>query len=82
MVLVAILFNQPEWVEEFRPDEKPTIAVLWDESDSMRTQDAVPSTQAAPSTPAAEESSSERSHPDALSDRVAGRSRAPTRLSH
>lgn len=39
--LVAVLFNQPEWVEEFRPDEKPTIAVLWDGSDSMRTQDAL-----------------------------------------
>ncbi len=36
---VALLFNQPEWVEEFRPDEKPTVAVLWDNSASMETQD-------------------------------------------
>ncbi|MFV0445238.1 MAG: hypothetical protein ACK5Q5_16800 [Planctomycetaceae bacterium] len=41
VMLVALLFNQPEWVEEFRPDEKPTIAVLWDRSTSMGTQDAV-----------------------------------------
>jgi hypothetical protein len=45
VALVALLFNQPEWVEEFRPDEKPTIAVLWDDSDSMRTQDALVSSQ-------------------------------------
>ena len=30
--LGAVLLNQPEWVEEFRPDEKPAIAVLWDAS--------------------------------------------------
>jgi len=37
--LVALIFNQPEWVEEFRPDEKPTVAVLWDNSTSMETRD-------------------------------------------
>ena len=37
--LIAIVFNQPEWVEEFRPDEKPTVAVLWDGSASMDTRD-------------------------------------------
>ena len=37
--LVSVLFNQPEWVEEYRPDEKPTIAVLWDNSASMETRD-------------------------------------------
>lgn len=35
----VILFNQPEWVEEYRPDEKPTVAVLWDNSASMETRD-------------------------------------------
>ncbi|MEX2112926.1 MAG: hypothetical protein WD845_07050, partial [Pirellulales bacterium] len=40
--LIAIVFNQPEWVEEYRPEEKPTIAVLWDGSASMQTRD-VPS---------------------------------------
>ncbi len=39
--LIAILFNQPEWVEEFRPEERPSIAVLWDESKSMETRDVV-----------------------------------------
>ncbi|MFM9069318.1 MAG: hypothetical protein ACKOUR_18590, partial [Planctomycetota bacterium] len=36
--LVAILFNQPEWIEEQRPDTRPTIAVLWDDSVSMQTR--------------------------------------------
>ncbi len=39
----AILFNQPEWIQEFRPSEKPTIAVLWDDSASMKTRDVSPS---------------------------------------
>ncbi len=37
----AILLNQPEWVEEYRPEEKPTVAVLWDASPSMETRDVV-----------------------------------------
>ncbi len=36
---IAILFNQPEWVEEYRPKERPSIAVLWDASTSMDTRD-------------------------------------------
>jgi hypothetical protein len=40
--LIAVVFNQPEWVEEYRPEEKPSIAVLWDGSTSMQTRD-VPS---------------------------------------
>ena len=39
IVLMAVVFNQPEWVEEFRPTEKPAIAVLWDDSTSMNTRD-------------------------------------------
>jgi hypothetical protein len=39
IALMALLFNQPEWVEEFRPNEKPTILVLWDDSTSMDTRD-------------------------------------------
>ncbi len=42
VVLAAVMFNQPEWVEECRPDEKPSIAVLWDDSTSMGTKDVVP----------------------------------------
>jgi hypothetical protein len=37
--LAALLFNQPEWVEEYRPEEKPAVAVLWDASPSMETRD-------------------------------------------
>ena len=39
VILSVLLFNQPEWVEEFRPKEKPTIAVLTDASRSMDTKD-------------------------------------------
>ncbi len=39
VILGAILFNEPEWVEEFRPEEKPSVAVLWDASSSMETRD-------------------------------------------
>ncbi len=39
VALVALALNQPEWVEEFRPVEKPTILVLWDNSVSMDTRD-------------------------------------------
>ena len=38
---VAFLFNQPEYIEEIRPEERPTIAVLWDDSPSMETRDVV-----------------------------------------
>src|SRR6185437_10498921 len=38
---VALLLNQPEWIEEFRPEEKPSIAVLCDASPSMDTRDVV-----------------------------------------
>ncbi len=41
VALVAVLLNQPEWVEEYRPDVKPTIAVLWDQSKSMQTMDVI-----------------------------------------
>ena len=44
VTLVAILFNQPEWVEEYLPEERPTIAVVWDQSPSMETRDVVSAT--------------------------------------
>jgi hypothetical protein len=37
--IAALMLNQPEWVEEYRPEEKPAIAVLWDASPSMQTRD-------------------------------------------
>ena len=49
VALAAVMFNQPEWVEEFRPDEKPSIAVLWDDSTSMGTRDVAASSS--PGTP-------------------------------
>jgi hypothetical protein len=41
VILAAVLFNQPEWVEEYQEEEKPSIAVLWDNSGSMATRDVV-----------------------------------------
>ena len=38
-VLAVVLFNQPEWVEQFKPKDKSSIAVLWDNSRSMETRD-------------------------------------------
>ena len=43
--LVALLLNQPEWTEEFRPSEKPAIAVFTDASTSMDTRDVVAGAQ-------------------------------------
>lgn len=40
IALVAFLLNQPEWVEEFRREGKPKIAVLVDGSKSLETADA------------------------------------------
>jgi hypothetical protein len=39
--IAVVLLNQPEWVEEFRPEGKPSVAVLWDASRSMDTCDVV-----------------------------------------
>jgi len=44
--MVALILNQPEWTEEFRPMEKPSIAVLSDVSASMDTRDVVSGSQA------------------------------------
>lgn len=41
VALMALILNQPEWVEEFRPVEKPGVLVLWDNSISMDTRDVV-----------------------------------------
>jgi hypothetical protein len=41
VALAGILLNQPEWVEVYRPKEKPAIAVLWDDSASMATRDVL-----------------------------------------
>ncbi len=46
VALVALLLNQPEWIEQYQPDLKPTIAVLWDGSQSMQTVDVLPDSSA------------------------------------
>ncbi|MBK1881172.1 hypothetical protein JIN85_02030 [Luteolibacter pohnpeiensis] len=38
--VVVLLLWQPEWRTTINPDAKPTIAILWDHSDSMTTVDA------------------------------------------
>ena len=38
---IAVTLNQPEWKEEFMPDQRPTIAVLVDASKSMLTEDVL-----------------------------------------
>ena len=41
LAMVGVILNQPEWVETFRPKDKPTITVLLDSSASMTTRDVV-----------------------------------------
>lgn len=43
VVLAALMLNQPEFIQEFRPKEKPSVAVLCDASPSMATRDAAAS---------------------------------------
>jgi hypothetical protein len=38
----CFLLNQPEWVEEYQPRDRPSVAVLVDDSASMDTRDVVP----------------------------------------
>lgn len=38
---VAVMLNQPEWRETFKPESKPVLAVLWDQSRSMETRDVL-----------------------------------------
>ncbi|MDF1811421.1 MAG: hypothetical protein P1V20_04385 [Verrucomicrobiales bacterium] len=39
--LVALAINQPEWREVFEPEEKPVLAILRDQSNSMDTADVL-----------------------------------------
>ncbi len=39
VALIAFILNQPEWVEEYRPEERPSLVVLYDDSKSMETHD-------------------------------------------
>ena len=39
--LVVATLNQPEWLQTRPPTQRPTLAVLWDESNSMQTRDVL-----------------------------------------
>ena len=39
--LVVVTLNQPEWLESQPPERRSTLAVLWDKSNSMQTQDVI-----------------------------------------
>ena len=39
--LVVVTLNQPEWLQMQAPDQRPTLAVLWDQSNSMETRDVM-----------------------------------------
>ena len=41
VILGAVLLGGPEWVQQYRPEEKPVVAVLWDDSGSMQTRDVI-----------------------------------------
>ena len=41
VVMVAVTISQPEWLQKFLPNEEPVLAVLWDDSSSMDTEDVV-----------------------------------------
>ncbi|WP_339911305.1 hypothetical protein [Symmachiella dynata] len=47
VIFAAVMFNQPEYIEEFLPDEKPSVVVLWDDSRSMETRDVKTAGQSA-----------------------------------
>lgn len=42
--LVVVTLNQPEWLQTRPPAQRPTLAVLWDESNSMQTRDVITAT--------------------------------------
>ncbi len=41
VLLVVVTLNQPEWLRSYRPQERPTLVVLEDQSRSMQTCDVV-----------------------------------------
>ncbi len=44
VTLVALLLNQPEWIQSYQPRSLPTVSVLWDDSASMATRDVAGTT--------------------------------------
>ncbi len=41
VICIAITLNQPEWLETFKPDQRPALVVLHDVSKSMETRDVI-----------------------------------------
>ena len=42
LILIAVItLNQPEVTQQYQPEEQPTLVVLYDESESMLTQDVI-----------------------------------------
>ncbi len=41
VAMVVATLNQPEWLQPYRPTQRPTLVVLRDNSDSMKTKDVV-----------------------------------------
>ena len=41
VILVVLTLNQPEWLESQPPEQRSTLAILWDKSNSMLTQDII-----------------------------------------
>ncbi len=41
VILVVVTLNQPEWLESQAPEQRSTLAILWDKSNSMLTQDII-----------------------------------------
>lgn len=41
VILVVLTLNQPEWLESQPPEQRSTLAVLWDKSNSMQTRDVI-----------------------------------------
>ena len=39
--LVVVTLNQPEWLQTQLPEQRSTLAVLWDKSNSMKTRDVL-----------------------------------------
>ena len=37
--MVALAMCQPEWLQKFLPSTEPVLAILWDQSDSMNSED-------------------------------------------
>ena len=69
--LVLLLLNQPEWVTEHRSSEKPSIAILIDDSRSMETVDALRAgAKGQDPSPVGQEVVSRRESVAALSDAV------------